>query len=164
MSKLELIAPDGILTNEKIKSLRPKDREEYTYNVVAEILRLNPLGVTIPEVCEKTGFYRDTVSKHLEKMVSTREAYKIIRGQTIIYHKNGKVVHESDLKNLLNSNKFYTFYRLVNEEGNFIYIQEKEIDSFRAVQVRGGIMVNEKSIMYFLSELQKFVLEAVPNE
>ena len=164
MSKLELNIPDGILSNEKIKTFRPKDREEYTFNIVAEILRANLLGVTIPEVCERTGFYRDTVSKHLEKMVSTREAYKIVRGTTIIYHKNGKVVHESDVKSLLNSNKFFTFYRLVNEEGNIIYIQEKEIDSFRAVQVRGGIMVNEKTILHFMSELQKFVMEVVPNE
>lgn len=162
---MKMVIPKDILPKEEVYSLRPKDREEYVGNVILEILKKNPRGVTISEVSQQTGFSRDTVSKHLEKWVAVREAYKVIRGNLSIYHSNGKVVHESDMDHsLTGSNKFYTFYRLMNEEGRFIYIQEKEIDDFRAVTVKGGILINEKIFLKFMSELQKFALEEIWNE
>lgn len=154
-----------MLSGEEIRSLKPKDREEYIGSVVLDILKTSPRGVTVPEVCEKTGFYRDTVSKQLERLVSTREAYKVVRGGLTVYHKNGKVVHECDTKNtLMDANRFYSFYRLRNEEGNFIYVQEKEIDDLRAVRVMGGIMINEKFFLKFINELNGFALEDTADE
>src|SRR5207244_5742248 len=118
---------------------------------------MNPRGVTIPEIATRTGFYRDTVSKHLDKLVATREAYRVTRGNVSVYYKNGQVVHATDVKDTSSPNRTYTFYKLENEDGKFIYVQEKEVDEFRAVSVKGGIMIDHRYALQFMKEFQNFL-------
>lgn len=156
MSKIAI--PKGLLNQEEIRGLRPKDREAYVEKAVLEYLTLNPRGVTISQMAAQTGFSRDTVSKHLERLAAVREAYKVDRGVSI-YYKNGKVVHEQDLKLLTGEDKVFALFKLQNEDGDFIYIQEREVDEFRAVRVRGGIMINMKDFKSFITALQKFAIQ-----
>jgi DNA-binding transcriptional ArsR family regulator len=156
---MKLALPHSILTQEEIKALRPRDRESYIESVILEVLALNPRGITVSQTSKATGFSRDTVSKHLERLLAIREAYKVDRGVAVFY-KNGKVADEHDLKLVTSDDKTYTFYRLVNEDGEFIYIQEREIDEFRAVKVKGGIMISSKDFKPFMSALQNFGIGA----
>lgn len=147
-----------MLGHEEIKGLRPKDREAYIESVILRFLKQNPRGLTISHMLELTGFSRDTISKHLERLVAIREAYKIGKGVSI-YYPNGKVVHEQNLRLVEGGNRTYAFYKLVNDDGDFLYIQEREVDEFRSVKVRGGIMVNAKYFKPFITALQNFVVE-----
>jgi DNA-binding Lrp family transcriptional regulator len=144
--------------------MRPKDKERYIETVVLELLQVNPRGITIREVSDKTGFNRDTVAKHLERLVATREAYKTVRSNLSVYYRNGQVVHATDVKDASAPSRRYTFFKLENEEGKFYYIQEKEVDEFRAIRVKGGIFVNADYAMQFIKEFQRFVVGARDNE
>lgn len=155
---LAVIQAPKVLPVKEVISMRPQDRDHYIDKVMLRILEMNPRGVTIPEIASRTGFYRDTVSKHLEKFVGTREAYRVTRGNVSIYYKNGQVVHATDVKDASSPNRTYSFYKLENEDGKFIYIQEKELDEFRAVTVKGGIMVDARYALEFLKEFQGFVI------
>ena|SRR2546427_11266484 len=155
---MKLMLPRGILSQEEVKALRPRERDAYIEKIILEILRLNARGVIISQVSDQTGFSRDTVSKHLDRLSAIREAYKVDRGVSV-YYKNGKVADEQDLKVLTSDDRTYTLYKLENEDGKFIYIQEREIDEFRSVKVRGGIMINAKDFKTFLTGLQNFALE-----
>jgi sulfur relay (sulfurtransferase) DsrF/TusC family protein len=98
-----------------------------------------------------------TVGKHLDVIVAIGEAYKVQRGNLFIYYKNGKIVHETDLQSIVLNDKIYTFYKLENNDGKFIYIQEKELDEARVPQIKGGVMINLKDMPNFLNKLQEFV-------
>ena len=154
---LKLRTPKKILSQEEIKRLSPSNRDYYIQNVILEILRLNRRGVTISQISHKLPFSRPTITKHLDILVAIGEAYKIQRGNLSIYYKNGRVVHEADVRSMVISDKTYTFYKLENQEGEFLYIQEKNLDEFRSPKVKGGVMVNAKDLPLFMKALQKFV-------
>lgn len=158
-----IVEPD-LLSPAEISGMRPKDRERYIESVILELLQLNPRGVTIREVAEKIGFRRDTVAKHLERLVATREAYSIVRGNVSVYYRNGQVVHATDVKETSTPDRQYTFFKLENEDGRFFYIQEKEVDEFRAIRVKGGILINADYAMRFIREFQKFVVGVKDHE
>ena len=155
MSKTRQVS---VLPISEVAGMRPKDKERYIETIVLELLQLNPRGITIREVADKTGFNRDTVAKHLERLVATREAYKAVRSNLSVYYRNGQVVHATDVKDTSAPSRRYTFFKLENEEGKFFYVQEKEVDEFRAIRVKGGIFINADYVMEFIKELQRFVV------
>ena len=161
---MQIQTPKTIVSQDELKSLRPKDREEYIQNLLLQILALNSQGVTIPELESATRIHRNTLSSHIKNLVATREAYSVDRGKLSIFYKNGKVVHARSTEYEFPHGKFYKFFRLENEDGKFIYIQERQLDEFRAVKVKGGIMINDNDFFNFLKELQKFALEVSKYE
>lgn len=160
---LKFRTPKKILSPEEIKRLSPSERDYYIRNVILEILRLNRRGITISQISQKLPFSRPTITKHLDILVAVGEAYKIQRGNLSIYYKNGKIVHEVDVRSMIISDKTYTFYKLENQEGEFLYIQEKNLDEFRSPRVKGGVMINAKDLSPFLKALQKFVEKGEVN-
>lgn len=163
--QLELEIPENILPQEEIKSLRPKDRDSYISKLIRDILTLNVAkGITIPEIVKRTKLNRVTVAKHLDRLVATREAYSVSRGKLTIYYKNGRIVHQTNLKDTYLKDRIYSFFRLRNEDGKFIYIQEKERDKYNRVVVKGGVLIRDQDFVKFLSELQSFALEVAENE
>ena len=156
----KIVAPKSVLASSEINALRPSEREDYIRAVTLEILRKNENGVTISEVMKATGFNRVTVTKHLEYLVATREAYKKERGIGAIYFKNGKLVHETDKLSVSCDNKVYQFFRLENPDGVFVYVQEQEKDEFRAVNVKGGVMIPIKHFASFMRGLSNFSAKA----
>jgi DNA-binding transcriptional ArsR family regulator len=151
--KLEL--PQNCVTPEDLKNMRPKDRDEAVQKMLLQILDLNTQGVTISELVDQTGISRPTMTLHMKTLVATREAYKNTRGKVSFFYKNGKVVHAKSTECRF-GDRFYKFFRLENSQGNFIYIQERQVDEFRAVNVNGGIMVRDMDFIRFLTELQNF--------
>jgi predicted transcriptional regulator len=155
--KRRLAFPRTILTQDEIQVLSPQERDFYIRNVILEMLKLNARqGITVSQIVAATNFNRMTVSKHLDILVAIGEAYKIQRGNLFIYYKNGKISHETDIQSVVFTEKNYTFYKLENNEGKFIYIQEKEFDEMRVPHVKGGIMINMRDIPNFLAKLDEF--------
>jgi len=160
--KLEL--PTNIISQDELRSLRPKDRDECIQKLLLQILDLNSQGVTITELADQTRINRNTLSSHMKTLVATREAYEVNRGKLSVFYKNGKIVHAKSTECKFPNDRFYRFYRLNNEQGNFIYVQERQLDEFRAIKVMGGIMIKDEDFMEFLKELQKFAMEVVEHE
>lgn len=152
------------LTQDEVRSLGPKERDEYVRNTILEILNRHRRGVIVSQVSALTPFSRVTVAKHLDMLVALGEAYKIERGNLSIYYRNGKVIHESDLRSRRVGGRLYTFYKLENDEGQFIYIQEKEEDAFRSTKVKGGIMISLSDFPDFVRELEKFGRYGIRSE
>lgn len=156
---MSLSLPPAMRTQKEVLSMSPKNRDKYMEHIVLKILRLNPQGVTIPEISAATRLYRNTITKHLNRLVAIREAYKIERGAVSIYYKNGKVMHARTVEHSFANDKRYSFFRLVNDEEKSVYIQEKETNSFGTVKVKGGIIIRDENFLEFMKELQKFMVE-----
>jgi len=155
MDKLKV--PEKIFTQDTIKRLSPSERDNYIQNIILEILGLNKY-VTVSQLSEQLPFSRPTVTKHLEMLTAVGEAYRIQMGNLSVYSKNGKIVHEADVQSIVVHDKIYTFYKLKNQEGDFLYIQEKYLDEFRSPKVKGGIMINSRDLPIFLEKLQTFIV------
>jgi hypothetical protein len=161
---MKIIAPKSLLTQNEIQALRPNEREDYVRAAILEILRKNDQGVSISEVMEATSFNRVTVTKHLEYLVAVREAYKRERGIGTLYFKNGKLAHETDKLSITCGRKTYEYFRLENPDGTFIYIQEKEQDELRAMNVRGGLMIPLNCFQDFLNGLMRFTTQSTRTD
>lgn len=137
-----------IMDKKKYLGLSPQDQEGYIAKKIKEILEINPNGVTIPDIVEKTPFTRPTVIKHLEKMVSSREAYKIKVRNFAIYYHNGQVVHPelTIKKETLDGTTFRGSF-LNNNFGKFVYVED-----LKGSGVSGGsILIKRESMEDFLS-------------
>jgi DNA-binding transcriptional ArsR family regulator len=154
-----LSLPQSVRTQEEVLSMSPKDRDKYMEHTILEILRLNAQGATISEISEATGLNRVTITKHLNRLVAIREAYRIERGSVSIYYKNGKISHDRTVEHSFANDKRYSFFRLINDEEKSVYIQEKETNTFGTVKVKGGIIIKDEDFFEFMKELQKFMLE-----
>lgn len=153
-----IVVPKTILSPNEVQVLSPQERDFYIRNVVLEILRSNDRqGITVSQVVSATNFNRMTVGKHLDVLVAIGEAYKVQRGNLFIYYKNGKIVHETDFQSIALNDKSYTFYKLENNDGKFVYIQERELDECRVSQIKGGIMISVKDVPHFLTKLREFM-------
>ena len=154
----KLKIPEKIFSADEIKRLSPSERDSYIQSIVMDILTLNK-QVTVSQISDQLQFSRPTVTKHLEMLTAIGEAYSIQIGNLSIYSKNGKIVHEADVQSVVVYDKTYTFYKLKNQEGDFLYIQEKHLDEYRTPKVKGGIMINSRDLPLFIEKLQKFVNE-----
>lgn len=159
--KLEL--PQNALSPEDLKNMRPKDRDEAVQKLLIDVLDLNSQGVTIGELAGQTKICRPTLATHMKTLVATREAYENKRGRLSFFYKNGKVVHARSTECRFND-RFYKFFRLKNEMGKFIYIQERQMDEFLSIKVNGGIMIKDEYFFDFLKELQNFGREVTEHE
>ena len=153
MEKLKV--PEKIFKNEEIKRLSPSERDSYIQNTILEILGMNK-HVTISQLSEQLPFSRPTITKHLDMLTAIGEAYCIQMGNLSVYSKNGKIVHEADLQSIVAQDKSYTFYKLQNQEGDFVYIQERYLDEYKSPKVKGGVMINSRDIPFFLEKLKSF--------
>ena len=156
---MSLSLPVTMVKPEDVLSMSPKDRDKYMERVILQMLELNPQGATISEIEKATRFNRATITKHLNRLLAVREAFKIQRGILSIYYKNGKVVHAKNIEHKFANDKRYSFFRLANEAGKSIYIQEKETNSLGTVRVKGGIIIRDEDFVEFWKELQKFMVE-----
>lgn len=156
---MSISLPPTMLTQKEVLSMGPKDRDKYMEHIILKILKLNPQGATITEIEKATRLHRNTIAKHLNRLVAIRESYKIERGSVSIYYKNGKVVHARSVEHSFANDKRYSFFRLQNDGEKSVYIQEKETNSFGTVKVKGGIIIKDEAFLEFMKELQKFMVE-----
>lgn len=160
MEKLRI--PESIFSTNEILRLSPSERDAYIENIILEVLKMNK-RVTVSQLSEQLPFSRPTVTKHLDMLTAIGEAYCVQIGNLSVYSKNGKIVHEADVQSVVVQDKTYTFYKLKNQEGDFLYIQERELDEFMSPKVKGGIMVNSRDIQNFIDELKQFVEKGEAN-
>lgn len=147
-----------VLSPEEINSLKPDHREIYIRNVINEILKISPNGITISDINDITGFNRLTIGKHLEHLASIREAYKKENRRGATYFKNGRLVHPTGQKDIEVGSKTFSFIRIKNNEGEYIYIQEKEEDIYKNLKVKGGILIPLDSFQSFIKGLIDFTM------
>ena len=145
-------------------TMRGKDRMKFARKIILDVLEKHRAdGASITEIADATGFQRDTVAKHVEVLVASREAYKA--GETSArYHKNGRVLHYHHMGNKMFGKRLYTFYYLNNPDGDFIHIQEKETGRYRTVEDKGGIMISVNELPQFMKELEGFVRDVAKVE
>jgi Winged helix-turn-helix DNA-binding len=148
--------PTGVLTKSEMKGLRPTNRDAYASNLMLEVLDKNPEGVTVSRIIKTTGLSRNTVLKHLERLVALRNATKKDFGYLSIYYKSGTVELEEKVAIDFGdtSYEFQTLNR--GADGKYVYIQEKQTDEFSNPRVTGGLLVRSDRMLDFIKKLNAY--------
>ena len=149
----------------RLRNKSPQAREEQAQNLILEYLDRNPDGVTIKHIVTSTGVSRTTVVRHLERLVALRQSRKRDFGYVSLYYKGGFFDEEITENEHFGNNTSYSF-QLVNREaeGNFIYIQEKQLGDLREEKVTGGIMINTKDAQRFVKMMSGFASKVMELE
>jgi hypothetical protein len=142
---MEYVFPE-ILSKKDYLGLPPHKQENYVYEKIKEILKLNKNGITISVIEEKAPFTRPTIIKHLERLVSAREGYKRTLGNTNVYFPNGSAVYpDKTVKMTIADSRFFKGTFLNNGYGEFVFIEES-----------GGSGISGGSFMIKKDEFETF--------
>lgn len=149
----------------RLRNKNPHARDLQAHNLIVEFLDRNPNGATVKQIVDKTGLSRVTVAKHLERLVALRNARKRDFGYVSLYYKEGFLNAETSEGDIFSNDTSFTF-QLVSRgaEGNFIYVQEKQLGDFREEKVTGGIMVNTKDALKFSKMFHTFAMKVTEVE
>lgn len=132
-----------LLSKEELEQQSPHDRNLYADELILEFLDRNPNGTSGAQISRKTKLVRNTVSRHLERLVAIGKVRKRDFGHLSLYFKGGYIDEKSEEKQEFSDEKIFAF-QIVNRgvDGNYIYIQQRELGPFREEKVTGGIMIN----------------------
>ena len=143
----------GTLTKEELKHLHPDDKERYANNLINEVLRKNQ-GLTMSELERITKLNRSTIEKHLERLIALQVVERQVLGITAKYSFVPRAPSDRELEFHSSGDIFYSFQMLEKDGTNLVYVQQKTLDEFRAVVVKGGITIPLADIDAFLKELR----------
>lgn len=144
-----------IISKEKYLGMATTDQENYIKKKVIEILKINPNGITIPDIIDNTHFKnRQTLIKHIERLISSGQAYKIKRRNLTTYYINGIPDHPA------------TVLKIITESGNIIRgkILKNDFDKciyleYDDTNIKGGILIKSSDIKEFGEIVNKLIKE-----
>ena len=145
-----------LLTKEEIKAMRPKDRELYVEKVLLDIVRANQEGLTVSDLQSKTKFYQRTVRDHLDVLVARGEIVSRTLGRSgmSIYYPRGEPVGKpTEIRSRTELGKSYLVFKLASNGTTRFYVQERMVDSFGGIDIKGGIYINESDVLDFVKSL-----------
>ena len=163
---MNVVIPDTVkvVKQENIKSFSPQDRLQYYDKVLVEVLQANPEGLTAPEITDALGFYRTTVKQHLARLVERGQAISFHRGKLTLYYPNGEIVDKPFvIKSKSNEGLQFVVNKLKTKNGLSYYIQQKELDAYRSLRVKGGITISSDDAEDFIKFLHTYVLKEHQN-
>ncbi len=149
----------NLIPKENYEALAPEKKEEYVSMAIKMILRDNiKTGLTAREIEDSTYFHRNTVSKHLSRLVSTREVYvNDDKKKGGVFHINGNPEHPAFTEDIFDdeNKRQYSISILENKFNQFIYIQEIAKNAYAKPVISGGILVSPKRLDALIQGLQK---------
>lgn len=146
---------------ESIEHLSSEKREDMIRLMIKQMLKQHPEGITASDLSEISGLSVITVRKHLDFLTAIREAYdRSYRGRLTIYFPNGRLVHPYSDSILEAGSSIFSFQRVENAYGSFIYIQERKKDLYtNKTRTVGGIMIGKDNVDELLDKLREVAEE-----
>ena len=155
----------SLKSKDEVGKNAPKKRERYAEDVILEFLDRNPNGVSITQIVSRTKLARNTVNRHLEKLVAIGKIKKRDFGHLALYLKGGYIDEKTEEKYKFSDDRRFSF-QIVNRgvEGNFVYVQQLELGPFMEEKVTGGIMIDVKDAEKFSKLFHTYALKVDVDE
>ena len=155
-----------LLEPKQIFTLSPADKDRYYDKVIVDILQANPSGVTISEIEDATNFLAKTLRAHVKRLVAWGEAVSFAKGKMVLYYPNGQIMGKPTI--IEARSRLGTVYAVNKIRDAFnnlsYYIQEKELDEYRTLRVKGGISISLDDMRKFVTELHTVSLRDSQNK
>ena len=148
-----------LLSKPEMMALNPVDRNRYVRKLILELVSNNKEW-SVREIAEKTDLTRNTITKHLQQLVSEQQmvseektlgAFRIMS-----YKKAGQIKNKVEAQSKFVGNLNYVFFTIDSKEKSSICIQQREKDEFGSENVKGAIAIDFDNFENFLKELHAF--------
>ena len=149
-----------LLQPKQVVTLSPADKQRYIDKVIVDLLKANPQGVTVSEIEGATSFMARTIRPHLKGLVARGEAVCINRGKLAVYQANGELLDKPiTIQSTARLGTVYVVNKIRDNSGGLsYYVQEKELDAYRVLRVKGGITIHENDIKNVLTEINSVAM------
>ena len=151
----------------ELMAMHPTIRHQYVRDLLLSVLSIDK-DHTVSELMAKTNLNRNTITKHLNNLVSLHEVIKTTRGMGQIrlsFYKRANLQQHTkgkeELKRVELGNTYFAFFLLENSEDRSVCIQQKEYDEYGVAKVVGSITINYESVKKFIEELHRYSAEAI---
>ncbi len=153
------------LSKDELVQQSPQKKDLYARDIILEVLDRTPNGMSMTQIVEKTRLSRNTIYKHLGQFVAIGKVQKREFGHLSIYSKGGYVDEKTEKKIMLSDEKTFAF-QIMNRgiDGNYIYIQQRELTGFRDEKITGGIMININDAKEFSKFFHTYAMGVNPSE
>lgn len=147
------------LTMKEMRSLRPRERGRYVQNLILGTLDESK-PYTLSDIVEKSGFSRQTVSKHLDALASTQQVKKaeqrLGRMSVAFYTRAGHISRKEELSRTEGPSR-HSFFVLEDGDGEqSVCIQQKGEDEYGSPIVKGAVTVGFDDLPAFIRELHAY--------
>lgn len=135
---------DFNLDENQKKHLSPKAHEILSRESIRKVIRdFGEDGLSRDEIAEATNLDRNTVKKHLDKLIGLREVYAQKRNKKLtLYYHNGRPLHQLGKKRLDYGNPILEItIAQGRKNAHFFYILEKRYSILEGEVPEGGIMI-----------------------
>lgn len=138
-----MVQPYGAPDCETVRSLPPDERApRYEAGILALLSANAGRGLSTAEVERATGFPKITVLKSLDTLFHQRRVHRASHGRFRLYYaQRDEPPPYPDIAGGGHGGRMYNARRVSNEEGDFVRIEEREIDGNGFARDVGGVMV-----------------------
>ena len=145
-----------LYSEKEFNGLSYEQQEKHREHVIKKILDNANEGITAPEISRLIEYLGTpkTIQRYLDKFDNINLLYKKIKGNTYVYFKNGRLLHQILEENVPIGKKIYSFIFMKNPDGEFVSIQEKKKNEYDVLILSGGIIVEKESFGQFLEHLE----------
>jgi len=129
-----------------------KLREENNKKCMLDVLNDNKRGLTIKDIADKTGFSRETISKHLQALEYENEIYTQKFGNVLVAYPNHKKVRDKDVLRIDAGSRAIFLNRLENEFGEYILISETR-KTENGWEKKGSVLIPPDKVKELVAKL-----------
>ena len=125
---------------------------------ILRILKTFPKGTTASHIARVIDSPHPIVRREMDVLEALREAYSVRIGNVKLFFPNGKLNHYSNFEDVRIGDRLFSFYEIVQHFNGqtYIYIQEKEPDMYRTLEIKGGVIISGDKLAEFIDSLVKF--------
>lgn len=154
--------PFDMVELDQIRNLPPDERgkyyERFFYNMIhmssQKGVPFRKAGLTAAQIKRMTRLPDNTVDKYLNNLFLKRKVYRVKIGNIVKYFPNGRVPHALTDRDISLGDRKFRIYQIANPDGDFIYVQEKELDENGFEEVVGGITIPKNGLHKILEVLE----------
>lgn len=145
-----------LYSKKEFEGLSDEQKDKHRGHVINKISENATEGISAPEISRLVDYLgtKKTIQRYLDKLVNTNVSYKKIKGNTIIYYHNGRLLHQVLEENIPIGKKIYSFIHMKNPDGEFISIQEKKKNEYDTLILSGGIIIDKDAFPNFIEHIQ----------
>ena len=148
---------EDTLNGKKIARMGNREKAAIYRGLIRRFIRENVEGVSAGEVAETLDIAPDTVRRHLDHLVTTREVYRKDYSQrNTVYFPNARLSHPYHRSTIDLETQRFRVSLIENLKGEFVYIQELQETPTAGYTVVGGIIIrvdNVRKLQKALDEL-----------
>jgi hypothetical protein len=149
------------LTLEELKAIPQNERGRFIESSVYSLILANGMrGLTLSEIERVTQYPKNTLYKHVDLLFAKRKINRISVGNAGIFYPNGQVNRGVPPKDIMyGQGRRYGVRLLENLDGQYIHIQEREMNEHGFTEDLGGVLIPMKIIFELINMINLVIHE-----